>query len=170
MGRKILLATLITGLLSFGSCSSDNDVCLLTDRCYFAAPFEASKFTGFLTRKYLKVHVDIVQDRNSLIKFLNLSRYNAFITDTETAKFITGNNNKWVLICRIAVKRPASPLKTYSIVVNSNLLRHKEILINLIESWNRGVDLLKDPAVQKVIFKNLNIRADGKLKLVHCTG
>jgi len=165
---RILFLTLLLILSAIG-CSNEGKICLILDEQQLVAPLEASKFTGFLAKKHLKLYTDVVHDRESLIKFLNLSRYNAFIADSQTVNFITANSRDWVSLCSIAIRKGGKEVN-YVLAVNKRLLCSKEVLIGLIESWNYGVDLLKDPVVQEIIFSKLKSKADTKLKFTYCKG
>ncbi len=143
---------LIPAFLS--GCSDKKPVYIISSSSQLQLPFKASEFFGFFDKNELNIQLDSVPTGDSLVRFLNFSKYTVVITDQETAKKIEKLSSKWQQICTVALKKNKnSPINNgkYILLMKDSLLKKQKEAMKVIEGWNYGVDLLKDPAVVKLL-------------------
>ena len=144
-----LLIFLLTG------CSNERPVFVISSFPQLMLPFKASKFFGFFDKQGIDIKLDSVPNGDSLIRFLNFSKYTVVITDAETAKRIEELSPRWSPICTVALKKGKKrPIKDgkgeFLLLMKDTVLNRQKEAISIIKGWNYGVDLLKDPAVVKL--------------------
>jgi len=138
------------------NCSNNRPIFVLSSSPELQLPLKASKFFGFFEKNSIDLQVEETTGGRSLIKFLNFSKYSVVITDRETAERIEKLSPRWNLLCTVALKKKANvPINKeegeFVLLVKDTLFKRKRELITLIKGWNYGVDLLKDPAVVKLL-------------------
>lgn len=151
---RTLLSIVLFSVFTAG-CSSERTVYTISVSSQLQAPFKASKFFGFFDKNELDLQLDSVPNGNSLVRFLNFSKYSVVLIDSKTAKKIESLSPRWKQICTIALKKTrkstiSKPTKFVLLMKDSLLSRQKEA-VKVIEGWNYGVDLLKDPAVMRLL-------------------
>ena len=133
-------------------CKDNRPIYVISSSPQLQLPFKASKFFGFFDKHNLNLQLDSAPNSDSLLRFLNFSKYSVVITDSGTAEKIEALSSKWVKICTVALKKQKlHPIKKgngkFILLMKESLLSRKKEAIKVIEGWNYGVDLLKDPAV-----------------------
>lgn len=153
MKRLIGLLLLIFFLVN---CSNNRPIFVLSSSPEILLPLKASKFFGFFEKNGIDLQVEETSGGRSLIKFLNFSKYSVVITDRKTAERIEKLSPRWNFLCTVALKKKANvPINKekgeFVLLIKDTLLTKKRDIISLIKGWNYGVDLLKDPAVVKLL-------------------
>jgi len=153
--RKLagLLITLLIFLLT--GCGNERPVYVISSSPQLLLPFKASKFFGFFDKHGIDLQLDSVPNGDSLIRFLNFSKYTVVITDAETAKRIEELSPRWSSICTVALKKGEKyPIRDRKgkllLLMKDTVLNKQKEAVNIVKGWNYGVDLLKDPAVVKL--------------------
>ena len=148
-----LLITLL--IFIFAGCSDERPVYVISSSPQLLLPFKASKFFGFFDKQGIDLQLDSVPNGDSLIRFLNFSKYTVVVTDAETAKRIEELSPRWSSICTVALKKGKNSIKgrkrKFLLLVKDTALNRQKEAVNIIKGWNYGVDLLKDPAVVKLL-------------------
>ncbi len=162
--KKLASYLIILIAIFFLQGCSEEDVVLITYERFLIVPLEASVFSGFYQKKGVVLDYDIVDSRDELMRFLNISSYNAVITDAESSKLLE-ESKTWVPICTVAVFKG---IKKFKLLVKKDLFRKKEKLVGFLKGWDYGVDLLKDPAVLKIVLDRLKIESIGDVKFFKC--
>ncbi len=166
---RTLAGLLITLLIFFlTGCSNEKPVYVISSSHQLLLPFKASKFFGFFDKQEIDLQLDSVPNGDSLIRFLNFSKYTVVITDAETARRIEELSPRWLPICKVALKKKENyPITErrggFVLLMKETLLRNQKEAVAVIKGWNNGVDLLKDPAVVKLLSAEKL-----KYKFLHC--
>ena len=167
--KSILRALIvILAFLALSGCNNERAVYVISSNPELHLPFKASKFFGFFDKRGIKLHCDTAPDSNSLIRFLNFSKYTVVITDLKTANKLKNYTSRWSSICVVAFKKNENKLnnprgKFVLLMKDSLLKKHKEA-VSIIKGWNYGVELLKDPAVVMLLSPEGKIH----LKFLQC--
>ena len=148
---KSKLAYLFVFCLLFFSCFYRQEIFILSSDEKLSIPFKIAEFFGKTERLNLSLNIDVVNSRDDLIKFLNLSKYAVILTDNSTTDKVLKLLPNWYRVCVIAEDKSG---RKYYILVKRRLLLNKEKVIKLISLWNFGLYELKDPAVSKIFGGN----------------
>jgi len=153
--RALLWIVLFLFSVFTAGCNSERTVYTISSPSQLQAPFKASKFFGFFDKNGINLQLDSAPNRDSLVRFLNFSKYSVVLTDSETAKKIENLSPRWKQICTVALKKtgksPISKPTKFVLLMKDSLLSRQKEAVKVIEGWNYGVDLLKDPAVLKLL-------------------
>lgn len=146
---RILTGLLFVVVFLFG-CSSENPIYVISSSSQIDLPFKASKTFGFFDKENINIQLDSTPGGLSLIRFLNFSKYTVVIANSRTARKIESLSSHWIPICTVARKNSTIG-ETYILLIKDSLLKKRSIAISIIKGWNYGVDLLKDPAVLRLL-------------------
>lgn len=137
-------------------CSTERPIYVISSSPHLQLPLKASKFFGFFDKNGINLQLDSVENSDSLLRFLNFSKYSVVLTDLKTSRKLEKLSSKWQQICTIALKRnKEKPIigekEKFVLLMRDSLLKRHKDAVKLVEGWNYGVDLLKDPAVVKLL-------------------
>ena len=137
-------------------CNSEKPIYVISSSPQLQLPLKASKFFGFFDKNGLNIQLDSVENSDSLLRFLNFSKYSVVLTDSKTAQKLEELSSRWQQICTVALKRcKGRPIigkkEKFVLLMKDSLLKRQKDAVKLVEGWNYGVDLLKDPAVVKLL-------------------